>query len=903
MMTRFAALSLVWSTALYFQSSATTFGTPASNDSTAKDSVLASNCNACRKHHQKMTQADPDYEKALEYAPILWFADQEEYFPVMPFFSAFDGLNNDADDEVWDFDDPQEIAPSAPDKSAPEDDLTKLKLASWETLRKWYNRLLDEENLNAMAENRKNTGQMRINALQAKVDSLNRGIEYLASIVRQIPIGTPADSLQPGIDPDAAEEQARRFLEQLDQAVRGPQNLRHYQDSLSALKKELERFSTDFAVDQFKAKAKAAAKKRLCIVFYNISKRMKVRDLKTELNNDEQFWHRLEQDYKDYFAKTRAGLTVFEYYFYYVYDKGLGHHPQDIERVFVYVPDSANFRVIAAAGHSNLTPNNVLFYKTDEVPEQYKSHLHILVELGGHSNAPDLKGNGLFEPGVDANWHIENLWGTRDMQARAGSGALGQYASWMTFPRDLSGKVFPPDPALENVRPEFCYRLLPVRNFRALDDLLSRYAKREEATRNSTSGSDDIDSTKRSLIDEIDRNFAAIGLPSTKLTNLIANNEILGKEVDARMHPLLLWRKDMSVLTRTKTSIPPSKKFFQGSAYWFDFEYGHKDEFHFDLPKARVALLFRPPWLLPGVLELHGGVDLFELGASSQGLNMALGVIYEKYYTAWRLFPLSYYGGVLGHVDLEPGRKDYLNFQFGLSAALPLFFQHDNTLRKFRLRLGGVSRDVEFWKKPRFNLQLGYHFQPIPLTDEPYVKLNSKKHKIWKHDDYDRPEHLFKRFLFRRRGPIIAWVVNSFGVWVDCVKKESPAYKASWLMPVRGVLPVKIDGVLELQAGWNGSNVTPIKNWTAALYYERLFGRLPSWYVNISCSKVSHLALDDLGGGLSVMFPMFAGKRFFGSNNFYWPPWIHLRLGIKSSMNREALQLSRPRLELQLGIH
>jgi hypothetical protein len=62
-----------------------------------------------------MVQADPSYEKALEYAPILWFADREEYFPTLPFFSAFDSVNNNRSnsDSLKDFSDFDEIAPKS----------------------------------------------------------------------------------------------------------------------------------------------------------------------------------------------------------------------------------------------------------------------------------------------------------------------------------------------------------------------------------------------------------------------------------------------------------------------------------------------------------------------------------------------------------------------------------------------------------------------------------------------------------------------------------------------------------------------------------------------------------------------------------------------------------------------
>ncbi len=69
----------------------------------------------------------------------------------------------------------------------------------------------------------------------------------------------------------------------------------------------------------------------------------------------------------------------------------------------------------------------------------------MLVELGGHASAPDLNADGRFDPGLDANWHVENLWGTRDVQATTGLGGIGKYQAAMTVSRKIADKIFPPD--------------------------------------------------------------------------------------------------------------------------------------------------------------------------------------------------------------------------------------------------------------------------------------------------------------------------------------------------------------------------------------------------------------------------------------------------------------------------
>ena len=62
-----------------------------------------------------LTPSDPtlsagDSALAARYAPIYWYGPGERYLPTVPFFTAFDGVDNDGDGAV-DFADPDEIAP------------------------------------------------------------------------------------------------------------------------------------------------------------------------------------------------------------------------------------------------------------------------------------------------------------------------------------------------------------------------------------------------------------------------------------------------------------------------------------------------------------------------------------------------------------------------------------------------------------------------------------------------------------------------------------------------------------------------------------------------------------------------------------------------------------------------
>jgi hypothetical protein len=136
---------------------------------------------------------------------------------------------------------------------------------------------------------------------------------------------------------------------------------------------------------------------------------------------------------------------VIQYFVYYLQDWGLMGHSEDIEYAFVFIPEEAeaakSFRVIVGAGHDPPAPNNVLVLTDREAFTPRHNHPNILVELGGHSSAPDMPPFGQFSAGLDVNWHIDDLWGTRDEQATAGRSFSGRYEGTMTYPRDAEDAV------------------------------------------------------------------------------------------------------------------------------------------------------------------------------------------------------------------------------------------------------------------------------------------------------------------------------------------------------------------------------------------------------------------------------------------------------------------------------
>ncbi len=273
-----------------------------------------------------------DAALAARFSPVLRFAPSEQYFPTIPFFYAFDGIDNDGDGLV-DFEDLDEIAAYNPDDTVH---------TSWEVL------------------------ESRYNDLQMQLSPDPR-------------IGTP-------VAPVPAVFYRVRDLDRKSQDA-----MRRY------LKKDI------LAWD---------------------------RALKTRLGA----LHLLEHPFK-----------VIEYYFYYVRDRGLVGHPQDIEFVFVFLPAGPELaceaRVIVGAGHTDRVPNNVLVL-TNELVLGVRDHARddtltaVITELGGHSSAPDVPPYGEFRLGVDVNWHANKTWGTRDVQALAQMGYGGAYRPDLTLPRD-----------------------------------------------------------------------------------------------------------------------------------------------------------------------------------------------------------------------------------------------------------------------------------------------------------------------------------------------------------------------------------------------------------------------------------------------------------------------------------
>lgn len=219
----------------------------------------------------------------------------------------------------------------------------------------------------------------------------------------------------------------------------------------------------------------------------------RVRDLSRREHGD--LWRYLRTDLLEWDRSGESewrtlGLQTepFKVIEYYVRDRGLVGHPHDIEFVFVFLPAdpalACQFRVVVGAGHTERVPNNVLVLGNQSVLNhtdlaRRDTLTNVIVELGGHSSAPDMPPYGHFMFGIDVNWKIAKSWGTRDVQAISQLGFQGEYRAEMTLPRDSA--YFPvvlwPRGASKSGQE---YALIPASLFESIHHLLDTEAHRSQ---------------------------------------------------------------------------------------------------------------------------------------------------------------------------------------------------------------------------------------------------------------------------------------------------------------------------------------------------------------------------------------------------------------------------------------
>lgn len=573
--------------------------------------AAAQSYDACEEPAELARELEATWPWVEKYAPEYLFAPGELYFPTMPFFTAFDGKDNDGDGPL-DFEDPTEIA------------ALRDGHPSW---------------------------------------------SWLDSVYRADPV-----------------------------------------------ERKAERSAIHYRVRE-------------------LTKRQ-VDDLWRFLISDEQAWKRLDirPTLFDSLRREEVSFLAVEFYAYYLNDLGLIGHHQDIEYVRMFVPVDAaapdpfhfadQFRVYVGAGHTERVPNNVLVISGRLAARSRDVPPGVLVELGDHSSAPDLRPRGEFAPGYDANWHAYDLWGTRDTQASSGMGALGRYETWMTFPRggELQTIVIHHhtrhgvDPMQEERYAEKAtdsgeYVLVPARVFECLSEELDADGEPERIAAWLGLLGERIEATHdlhalgawrfRTGFEELDPGQQAAAIEAMRRWNeghYVARGDGAGP---VGANKTLVWRSK-------HYRNPPTDAFKQHlfrPVFGALQRLGHwADLFHIWLTwqPDRAMLLtagfdvpaFHLPFRLPGYLEAHAGIysscrNVVE-SCGARGESPALGLLHTWHYNR----TITWYNRVTWvpqreRADGDPNAEDWL-----VGGGLSL------TPWIFRLRIG-LSADLDWESGPK----------------------------------------------------------------------------------------------------------------------------------------------------------------------------------------------------------
>lgn len=370
---------------------------------------------------------DPDRRDdealAYRYAPVLHFAPQERFFPILPFFSAFLRLSDTT--SPW-------LTPALAGDTATMDS-GRDTLILWNALAREYDSLQMRDR-----DMRRDSALLTV----INLDSLDAALKRLPDTAAAGPVLNQVRQ--------AALPARRTAAEQLSQAEWAPKV--------------------------------AALFYRVHHLTIGESRRVWAR-----LRSDFQLWDRLNlpDEIRTAAAEddTLPKLVSLEYYAYYIRDLGLTGHAQDLEKFFVLIPeDGTPVQIMIGAAHSIVTPNNVVILARQRRQGSLLYTPHALVEFGGHSFSPDVPPLGLFTPGWDINWRAsERSWGVRDIQAVLGTGFSGDYKTQYTLPRtDSIGVTLSPlapgasfaDTLHQRPEGERSYALLPIGPYRRLFEAL-----------------------------------------------------------------------------------------------------------------------------------------------------------------------------------------------------------------------------------------------------------------------------------------------------------------------------------------------------------------------------------------------------------------------------------------------
>ena len=428
----------------------------------------------------------PEVALSEDYAPILWLAEDEPLYPMLPYAFAFDDRDNDeAPDGLVDVADTGEISGT------------------------FSNPVKKVE----FSRRVRTTRPTRRRAMDASPDSVQQALPDMMAVLERPGVTLPPPTvLYYG---PAAHGEPVATMKARPEDVAGLRAGRFPDGLRGAAGKAGITLAADIAAETLHERIGDQGRE------WYVGDARDGRDAIVTLSEDD----RLE---------LRVGPACrFEYWFYYLFDQGLNGHLHDSEHMFVFVeplvrrrrhdvckaepaahPGGASqtpplVRAVVGAGHEEHTANNILV-ASPKRPEESAAdvmdarhnlvfprgltfHMPVLVELGKHASAPDRSFDGRFDFGMDANVFPESVWGTRDVQAgNVGRLKLGRFDNWFSFPRSERGILMP---AGWLVRPEYAaafplqiqylrtrddirtYRLVPLTDLRTLYELLVEIAR------------------------------------------------------------------------------------------------------------------------------------------------------------------------------------------------------------------------------------------------------------------------------------------------------------------------------------------------------------------------------------------------------------------------------------------
>jgi hypothetical protein len=637
------------------------------------------------------------------------------------------------------------------------------------------------------------------------------------------------------------------------------------------------------------------------------------------LRSDEQSWDRFGLDtvttgLSDTTAprliRDVTQFRVIQYFFYYVGDWGLAGHEHDIEFTFVFVPRDTliarKFRIVVGAGHDPPAPNNVLVYIGPPADTRKHFNQNILVELGGHSSAPDMPPFGQFSSGLDVNWHIDDVWGTRDEQATGGISFSGRYEGTMTYPRDQEDalSLFPAEEALDTATKKMLRGLVRV----APDALATQVLAATERQK------DEPKTGRLSLADSVLAAYQEVNRQQQELVLGVLSTEVTQARIQADTFTQRVAndrRAELIAAIRTvlgTSNVADSIQRAKNLVTWID-------------STGRFLTLDA---LRTGVAQLlpHGRTLADEVRD----------VVDKRIEPRYRLIPAEYLqqltaaavardsarvGRYLRYItrDLFPVACD------GLDCRAPNP-RGDRYLTAFRQIVCGQDRSVAPGDTVRWPRSLACAYETLsPAARDTVLEqmalwdgdlwggagtLAAYRHKIWQRPTYIDPGSLFRSELFR---PTALQTRNSRHAALKLFTL-SATYTDHAMLPALGFIipafrsvdmPIRIPGYLEVQAGpyiplsGEGTVVRP----AVALLYDRRFTYFWGWYVKPLYVFGRKRAQEPRAGsdftvsaGASFWVPSLLGARFFR--------WLHFRPGFRMDTEGFHPDLNRIKWDLQL---